>query len=34
MSDVLKSIATERVTRYVLFVPREAADAVERILEN
>jgi HD superfamily phosphohydrolase len=34
MSDVLKSIATERVTRYVLFVPKEAADEVERILEN
>lgn len=34
MSDVLKSIATERVTRYVLFVPKEAAGAVEAILEN
>lgn len=34
VSDVLKSIATERVTRYVLFVPREAAAAVERILET
>ncbi|HWI51014.1 MAG TPA: HD domain-containing protein [Symbiobacteriaceae bacterium] len=34
MSDVLKSIATERVTRYVLFVPKEAAEAVERILGN
>jgi HD superfamily phosphohydrolase len=33
VSDVLKSIATERVTRYVLFVPREAADAVERVLD-
>lgn len=34
MSDVLKSIATERVTRYVLFVPKEAADAVSEILGN
>jgi HD superfamily phosphohydrolase len=34
MSDVLKSIASERVTRYVLFVPKEAADAVEEILGN
>jgi len=34
MSDVLKSIASERVTRYVLFVPKEAADAVDQILED
>ncbi|MFZ5827276.1 MAG: HD domain-containing protein [Bacillota bacterium] len=34
VSDVLKSIATERVARYVLFVPREAADAVEKLLER
>ncbi len=34
VSDVLKSIATERVTRYVLFVPKEAAAAVEQILEG
>ncbi|MFZ5816774.1 MAG: HD domain-containing protein [Bacillota bacterium] len=33
VSDVLKSIATERVTRYVLFVPREAVPAVEEVLE-
>lgn len=33
VSDVLKSIATERVTRYVLFVPREAADLVAKVLE-
>ena len=33
MSDVLKSIATERVTRYVLFVPKEAVAAVQAILE-
>jgi HD superfamily phosphohydrolase len=32
VSDVLKSIATERVTRFVLFVPREAVAAVEEIL--
>ncbi len=34
VSDVLKSIATERVTRYVLFVPREAVDTVEKLLES
>jgi hypothetical protein len=32
VSDVLKSIATERVTRHVLFVPKEAAEAVEKVL--
>lgn len=32
VSDVLKAIATERVTRYVLFVPREAAPAIEELL--
>jgi HD superfamily phosphohydrolase len=34
LSDVLKSFATERVTRYVLFVPREAVPAVERLLDE
>jgi len=34
VSDVLKSIATERVTRYVLFVPREAVEAVAKLLES
>ncbi|MGE5675730.1 MAG: HD domain-containing protein [Mycobacterium leprae] len=34
VSDVLKSIATERLTRYVLYVPKEAADEVERILRE
>jgi len=33
MSDVLRSITTEPVTRYLLFVPKEAADAVERMLD-
>lgn len=33
VSEVIKSIATERVTRHVLFVPKEAVDAVERILD-
>lgn len=33
VSDVVRAIASERVTRYVLFVPREAADAVEALLE-
>jgi uncharacterized protein len=32
VSDVVRAIATEPVTRYVLFVPKEAEDAVERIL--
>lgn len=32
VSDVLKSITSERVARYVLFVPREAEEAVERVL--
>lgn len=34
LSDVLRAIATERVTRYVLFVPREAAPAVEELLQT
>jgi len=34
LSDVLKSIATERVARYVLFVPREAGDAVDELLDR
>lgn len=33
VSDVLLSIASERVTRYVLFVPREAVDAVQAVLD-
>jgi uncharacterized protein len=33
VSEVLKSIATEQVTRYVLLVPKEAAEAVERVLD-
>lgn len=33
VSDVVRSIATERVTRYVLFVPREAEEAVKKVLE-
>ncbi len=33
LSDVLRSITAEPVTRYVLFVPREAVEAVERVLE-
>lgn len=33
VSEVTRSIGTERITRYVLFVPREAAGAVERILD-
>lgn len=32
VSEVVKAIASEPVTRYVLFVPREAADAVEAVL--
>ena len=32
LSEVVKAIASEPVTRYVLFVPREAADAVEAVL--
>jgi uncharacterized protein len=34
VSDVLKSIASERVTRYVLFVPREAVDPVQAVLDS
>lgn len=34
VSDVLKGIATERLTRYVLFVPREAVEAVESVLDS
>lgn len=34
VSDVLKSIATERVTRYVLFLPRQAVAAVEQVLNG
>lgn len=34
VSDVIKSIATERVTRYVLFVPKEAEHAVEQVLAS
>lgn len=33
LSDVLRSITAEPVTQYVLFVPREAVEAVERVLE-
>ncbi|HEY8347643.1 MAG TPA: HD domain-containing protein [Symbiobacteriaceae bacterium] len=32
VSDVVRAIASEPVTRYVLFVPREAAEAVEAVL--
>lgn len=32
VSDVLQSIARERATRYILFVPREAAAAIEQLL--
>lgn len=33
VSDVLRSITAEPVTKYVLFVPKEAAEAVEHVLE-
>ncbi|MDB4894237.1 MAG: hypothetical protein JWN15_499 [Firmicutes bacterium] len=33
VSDVTRAIATEPVTRYVLFVPKEAEQAVQRILD-
>jgi HD superfamily phosphohydrolase len=33
VSDVVRSIATERVTRHVLFVPKEAEAAIEEILK-
>lgn len=34
LSDVVRAIASEPATRYVLFVPREAAEAVERVLSQ
>jgi len=33
VSDVLRSITSEPVTKYILFVPKEAAAAVEQVLE-